>query len=63
MTCPEARELIAEGLIGGELNPARQATLASHLEARTECRAESTAISALWDRLGDLPAPEPGYRL
>ena len=63
MACSEARELIAEGLIGGEVTPARQALLASHLDDCAECRAESTAISALWDRLGDLPAPEPGYRL
>lgn len=62
MTCHEANELIAAAW-KGELDPARQAILSVHLESCAECSAGLASTTALWDRLGDLPAPEPGYSL
>jgi anti-sigma factor RsiW len=67
MTCREAQELIADALLAkameSELDPARSTVLSAHLESCADCRAEMASMSALWNRLGDLPAPEPSDAL
>jgi len=72
MTCREAQDLIADALLSdtttatameSDLEPSRGAALSAHLESCADCRAEMASMSALWNRLGDLPAPEPSDAL
>lgn len=60
--CGEAREMMA-AYWRRELAEADISALRRHLETCAECSAEMTALSALWERLGDLPAPEPSPAL
>jgi hypothetical protein len=46
-----------------ELNPAASAELRNHLESCVECAAEMAQLSGLWEKLGDLPAPEPSLAM
>ncbi len=62
MTCPHAKELMA-AYWQRELTVEDTALLRRHLETCPECSAEMTALGGLWDRLADLPAPEPGHTL
>lgn len=62
MTCDHAKELIA-GSWQGELDSAAESSLRQHLAGCGECRAETAALGGIWQRLGDLPAPEPGSAL
>jgi HEAT repeats/Putative zinc-finger len=62
MICSHAKELMAaywqQELAGDE-----QQALQRHLEACTECSAEMATLGPLWERLGDMPAPEPSQAL
>jgi hypothetical protein len=62
MMCDHAKELIAASWLR-ELSAPDEATLKQHLAECAECSAEMVALSAMWDRLGDLPAPEPSRAL
>ena len=62
MTCPHAKELMA-AYWQRELTVEDTALLRRHLETCPECSTEMTALGGLWDRLADLPAPEPGHTL
>jgi len=62
MTCPHARELMA-AYWQRELTVEDTAVLRRHLETCPECSAEMTALGGLWERLADLPAPEPSHTL
>jgi hypothetical protein len=57
MTCEEARILMAEELDG--IRPA-DPDLQSHLSRCESCRAEANLVQTTWQRLADLPAPQPG---
>lgn len=62
MMCEYARELIAASWLR-ELDEAGERALRLHLEDCGECRAEMASLGAVWERLGDVPAPEPGRAL
>jgi hypothetical protein len=62
MTCGNAKELIAASWTG-EIDAASEAKLKQHLSDCDECGAEMTQLTAMWDRLADLPAPEPSHAL
>ncbi len=62
MMCSHAKELMAaywqRELMGDDVTVLRQ-----HLETCAECGAEMAALGGLWERLADLPAPEPSQAL
>jgi hypothetical protein len=58
MMCGNAKEWMAAAW-SGELDEAAEAQLKRHLAGCAECSAEMAELGALWERLGDLPAPEP----
>ena len=62
MMCGHAKELIAASWTG-ELDTAQEAKLKQHLTGCADCTAEMTQLSAMWERLADLPAPEPSHAL
>ncbi len=62
MTCDHAKELIA-GSWQNELDPAAELSLKQHLAGCGECSAEMAVLGGVWQRLGDLPAPEPSHAL
>jgi hypothetical protein len=62
MMCSHARELMA-AYWQRELTVEDTALLRSHLESCPECSAEMNALGGLWERLADLPAPEPSQAL
>lgn len=59
MTCGHAKESMAAAWAVGEPD----AQLKAHLTGCSECAAEMRQLTALWDRLGDIPAPEPSAAL
>jgi len=72
MTCSQAKELMAAAWLGqtatGRTAPRgieidEQPALRQHLEICAECSAEMPALAVLWERLADLPAPEPSRSL
>jgi len=60
--CSHAKELIA-AYWQRDLSAEDSGRLRQHLESCAECSAEMTALGGLWDRLADLPAPEPSQAL
>jgi hypothetical protein len=46
-----------------ELEETSAASLQRHLDRCPACAAEMTAMKAMWDKLGDLPVPEPSLAL
>ncbi len=60
--CGWAKERIAASWTG-ELEPGDQAKLRQHLSECAECAHEMTQLTAMWDRLTDMPAPEPSRAL
>jgi hypothetical protein len=62
MMCSHAKELMA-AYWQRELTVEDTVVLRGHLEACPECTAEMNALGGLWDRLADLPAPEPSQAL
>jgi hypothetical protein len=66
MTCEQVKGLIAASW-QAELNSrdaaAAESDLRQHLATCEECRAETAAVGGIWQRLADLPAPEPSHAL
>jgi hypothetical protein len=62
MTCGNAKELIAASWTG-DLDVAAAAQLNQHVSVCAECASEMAQLGALWQRLGDIPAPEPSLAL
>jgi hypothetical protein len=62
MMCGHAKELIAASWTG-ELDAAEEAKLKQHLGGCADCTQEMNQLSAMWERLADLPAPEPSHAL
>jgi HEAT repeat protein len=62
MICGHAKELIAASWTG-EIDAAQETKLKQHLAACPDCAAEMSQLTAMWDRLADLPAPEPSLAL
>jgi HEAT repeats len=62
MMCGHAKELIAASWTG-EIDAAAESKLKQHLSGCAECSAEMTQLTAMWERLADLPAPEPSHAL
>lgn len=67
MMCGWAKEQIAASWMytsgSGELEPGDQAKLRHHLSECAECAEEMAQLTGMWERLADLPAPEPGLGL
>ena len=62
MMCGWAKERIAASWTG-ELEEHEQTRLRQHLAICTECDAEMRQLTAMWERLADMPAPEPSPAL
>ena len=62
MMCGHAKELIAATWTG-EIDAVAESKLKQHLSGCAECSAEMTQLTAMWERLADLPAPEPSHAL
>lgn len=62
MMCGYAKEAIAASWTG-ELDAAKAAKLRQHLAICPECAEENARLTAVWERLADLPAPEPSVAL
>jgi hypothetical protein len=62
MMCGHAKELIAASWTG-ELDAAQESKLKHHLAECEECTLEMAQLSSMWERLADLPAPEPSHAL
>jgi hypothetical protein len=60
--CEHARELMA-GEWKGELDATSAASLRQHLDGCAACAAEMAASAGMWEKLGDLPVPEPSLAL
>ncbi|MEP6715631.1 MAG: zf-HC2 domain-containing protein [Terriglobia bacterium] len=58
MICGHARELMAASWMG-DLDPGGAAKLRQHLDGCPECSAEMSQLGMMWERLADIPAPEP----
>ena len=46
-----------------ELDPALEGKLRKHLSLCPECASDMTELGALWERLSDIPSPEPSHSL
>ena len=62
MMCNHAKELMA-AYWQRELDSAEKTAFEQHVETCAECGAEIAALGGLWERLADLPAPEPSQAL
>ena len=58
MMCAWAKERIAASWTG-EIEARDQAKLQEHLAVCPDCAAEMAQLTAMWERLADMPAPEP----
>jgi hypothetical protein len=58
MTCADAKEIMA-AVWKGERPPGFD----QHIENCTECSMELAALGGLWERLADMPVPEPSEAL
>lgn len=67
MMCGHAKDGRAKEWIAaswtGELDAAQELRLKQHLEICPECAAEMAQLSAMWEKLADLPSPEPSAAL
>jgi anti-sigma factor RsiW len=61
-SCEQAKELMASQWMG-ELDEQSRGALGVHLAGCAECAAEMESLGAMWEKLGDLPAPEPSLAL
>jgi hypothetical protein len=59
LSCEKAGELMA-GAWMSELDEVSAAALRHHLGECAACAGEMSSLSRMWEKLGDLPAPEPG---
>ena len=62
MMCGPAKEWMVSAW-AGDLDRASELKLREHLECCDSCRLEMAELSGLWERLGDLPVPEPSLAL
>ena len=62
MMCGPAKEWMAAAW-SGDLDASGETRLRQHLECCEACRLEMAELSGLWERLGDLPVPEPSQAL
>jgi len=62
MMCAWAKERIAASWTG-EIDAGEQARLREHLAVCPECEAEMRQLTGIWERLADMPAPEPSPAL
>jgi hypothetical protein len=62
MMCGHAKEMMASSW-ANELDAESESKLKQHLELCQECAADMAQLGALWERLGDIPAPEPSQAL
>jgi hypothetical protein len=65
-SCEQARELMAAAWMGettGEIDTASKAELQHHLDGCANCAAEMSALGGMWEKLGDLPVPEPSLTM
>src|SRR3954469_15736043 len=62
MMCSEAKELIAASW-NGELDEISRARLLGHTGQCEECAQELSQLSAMWESLGGVTAPEPSQAL
>lgn len=66
-SCERAKELMAaawaEQTTPGELDEGSAAWLRMHLAGCADCSEEMAVLGGMWQRLGDLPAPEPSLAL
>jgi hypothetical protein len=62
-SCDQAKTLMAAAWAPNELDEAQTAWLRMHLSGCAECSGEMTLLGGMWQRLGDLPVPEPSLAL
>ena len=62
MMCGHAKELIAASW-ADDLDAAEEMKLKRHLDMCPDCASEMRDLSQMWERLADLPAPEPSQAL
>ena len=62
MTCDHAKQLIA-GSWQNEPDATAEQSLQQHLKECGECQSEMAALGGVWQRLGEMPAPEPSPAL
>ncbi|HWF07312.1 MAG TPA: HEAT repeat domain-containing protein [Bryobacteraceae bacterium] len=65
MTCARVKELMP-AVWSGELSEADRAeapAFRQHLETCVECSAEMASLGGLWERMADIPVPEPSQAL
>jgi HEAT repeats len=63
MNCDEARDFMATAWKEDTGDTSIAPVFQRHLETCAECSAEMAALGGLWNRLADLPVPEPGLAL
>jgi hypothetical protein len=61
-SCDQARELMATAWMR-ELDSTSKAELQHHLDGCAQCAAEMASLGGIWEKLGDLPVPEPSLAL
>ena len=61
-SCEQAREMMAAAWMR-ELDGRAEEALQDHLRACPGCAAEMSELGTMWNRLGDLPAPEPSLAM
>lgn len=62
MTCGEAKQFMAASWLG-ETDPSAAPEFERHVQTCAECGAEMASLGGLWDRLGDMPSPEPSQAM
>lgn len=62
MMCGQAKEWIAASWTG-ELDEAAEAKLRRHLLSCPECAGEMSQLGGVWERMADLPTPEPSQAM
>jgi hypothetical protein len=61
-SCEQAKEMMAAGWMQKQ-DEAAAAALQKHVDGCAECAAEMASLGAIWEKLGDLPVPEPSLAL
>ncbi len=61
-SCERAKEMMAAAW-SREIDETAAAALQSHLDDCTECAAEMALLGNMWEKLGDLPVPEPSLAM
>jgi hypothetical protein len=61
-SCDQAKEMMAAAW-ASQLDGSSSILLQNHLDQCPECAAEMVALGGMWEKLGALPAPEPGLAM